>query len=236
MACCALSTQPPQAQRPAFRPGAAPRPRAVRPHSPADARSRRARPSTARPTPDTPAFRRGWPHFGATPGRSSTGSDPACGRSLAHRDPQREAPRSPLARRTTDTGPTTGQAQQWPSRHPAGTSGSPPPGTPPQPQPPPRSTPPWRSHPKTPARPPAATTACPATSSPTDPSTPASTPPACPSRTPIIEVSRRPIESAQFTSWAFTQRAVDSGLLPSMGSIGDCFDCEHDGVRCSAGV
>ncbi len=33
-----------------------------------------------------------------------------------------------------------------------------------------------------------------------------------------------PIESAQFTSWAFTQRAIDSGLLPSMGSVGDCFD------------
>lgn len=28
----------------------------------------------------------------------------------------------------------------------------------------------------------------------------------------------------QFTSWAFTQRAIDSGLVPSMGSIGDCFD------------
>ncbi len=28
----------------------------------------------------------------------------------------------------------------------------------------------------------------------------------------------------QFTSWAFTRRAVDSGLVPSMGSIGDCFD------------
>jgi putative transposase len=28
----------------------------------------------------------------------------------------------------------------------------------------------------------------------------------------------------QFTSWAFTQRALDSGLVPSMGSIGDCFD------------
>ena len=31
----------------------------------------------------------------------------------------------------------------------------------------------------------------------------------------------------QFTSWAFTRRAVDSGLVPSMGSIGDCYDCEH---------
>ena len=26
------------------------------------------------------------------------------------------------------------------------------------------------------------------------------------------------------TSWAFTRRAVDSGLLPSMGSVGDCYD------------
>jgi transposase InsO family protein len=28
----------------------------------------------------------------------------------------------------------------------------------------------------------------------------------------------------QFGSWAFTQRARASGLLPSMGSIGDCVD------------
>jgi putative transposase len=28
----------------------------------------------------------------------------------------------------------------------------------------------------------------------------------------------------QFTSWTFTERARASGLLPSMGSIGDCFD------------
>jgi putative transposase len=28
----------------------------------------------------------------------------------------------------------------------------------------------------------------------------------------------------QFTSWAFTQRARASGLVPSMGSIGDCYD------------
>ncbi|GAA2899833.1 hypothetical protein GCM10020220_106630 [Nonomuraea rubra] len=32
------------------------------------------------------------------------------------------------------------------------------------------------------------------------------------------------IHSDQFGSWAFTQRAKDSGLLPSMGSVGDCFD------------
>ncbi|RMI09732.1 hypothetical protein EBM89_09090 [Cellulomonas triticagri] len=28
----------------------------------------------------------------------------------------------------------------------------------------------------------------------------------------------------QFGSWAFTCRAKDSGLVPSMGSIGDCYD------------
>ncbi len=31
-------------------------------------------------------------------------------------------------------------------------------------------------------------------------------------------------QGTQFSSWAFTQRAIDSGLVPSMGSIGDCFD------------
>ncbi len=31
-------------------------------------------------------------------------------------------------------------------------------------------------------------------------------------------------QGTQFTSWAFTRRALDSGLLPSMGSVGSCFD------------
>jgi putative transposase len=34
----------------------------------------------------------------------------------------------------------------------------------------------------------------------------------------------RSIEPGQFTSWAFTRLAIDSGLLPSMGSKGDCYD------------
>jgi putative transposase len=45
-----------------------------------------------------------------------------------------------------------------------------------------------------------------------------------PSQLLTVEVLRRPIESTQFASWAFTQRAKDSGLLPSMGSVGDCYD------------
>jgi putative transposase len=31
-------------------------------------------------------------------------------------------------------------------------------------------------------------------------------------------------QGTQFTSWAFTRRVVDAGLLPSMGSVGDCYD------------
>jgi transposase InsO family protein len=39
-------------------------------------------------------------------------------------------------------------------------------------------------------------------------------------------VLRQPIESAQFTAWTFTDRAKKSGLLPSMGSVGDCYDTQ----------
>jgi putative transposase len=31
-------------------------------------------------------------------------------------------------------------------------------------------------------------------------------------------------QGVQFASWAFTQRDRDSGLVPSMGSVGDCYD------------
>ncbi len=50
--------------------------------------------------------------------------------------------------------------------------------------------------------------------------------------------ARRPVgptvihsdQGTQFTSWAFTRRALDSGLLPSMGAVGSCFDNCHDRV------
>ena len=35
---------------------------------------------------------------------------------------------------------------------------------------------------------------------------------------------RRPFESAQYTSIAFGMRCRESGVRPSMGSVGDCFD------------
>jgi transposase InsO family protein len=31
-------------------------------------------------------------------------------------------------------------------------------------------------------------------------------------------------QGVQYGSWAFTKRAKDFGLIPSMGSIGDCYD------------
>ena len=49
---------------------------------------------------------------------------------------------------------------------------------------------------------------------------------AWPSSTAIPRpVLLRPIRNhaPQFTSWAFTDRAKQSGLVPSMGSIGDCY-------------
>ena len=44
------------------------------------------------------------------------------------------------------------------------------------------------------------------------------------SRTPNDGTLIHSDHGVQFTSWAFTQRALDSGLVPSMGSIGDCYD------------
>jgi len=39
-----------------------------------------------------------------------------------------------------------------------------------------------------------------------------------------LEVLRRPLDSAQFTSWVFTERVRTAGLAPSMGSVGDAYD------------
>jgi putative transposase len=43
-------------------------------------------------------------------------------------------------------------------------------------------------------------------------------------RTPRAGAVIHSDQGVQFASWAFTQRAKDSGLLPSMGSVGDCYD------------
>jgi transposase InsO family protein len=43
-------------------------------------------------------------------------------------------------------------------------------------------------------------------------------------RNPTTDTVIHSDQGTQFTSWAFTRRAQESGLLPSTGSIGDCFD------------
>ena len=43
-------------------------------------------------------------------------------------------------------------------------------------------------------------------------------------RTPPAGAVIHSDQGVQFASWAFTQRAKDSGLVPSMGSVGDCYD------------
>src|SRR3954452_7782832 len=47
-----------------------------------------------------------------------------------------------------------------------------------------------------------------------------------PIATPHIEVLRRPRESAQYVSLGFGQKARDAGIAVSMGSKGDCYDCD----------
>lgn len=43
-------------------------------------------------------------------------------------------------------------------------------------------------------------------------------------RSPLSDTVIHSDHGVQFTSWTFTRRAKESGLLPSMGSIGDCYD------------
>ena len=43
-------------------------------------------------------------------------------------------------------------------------------------------------------------------------------------RTPPAGAIIHSDQGVQFASWAFIQRAKDSGLVPSMGSVGDCYD------------
>lgn len=47
-------------------------------------------------------------------------------------------------------------------------------------------------------------------------------------RTPLEGTVIHSDQGTQFTPWAFTDRALPSSLVPSMGSVGDCFDCERD--------
>ena len=41
---------------------------------------------------------------------------------------------------------------------------------------------------------------------------------------------------SQFTSLRYSERLDEIGAVPSIGSVGDSYDCEHDGGCCPAGV
>ena len=41
---------------------------------------------------------------------------------------------------------------------------------------------------------------------------------------------------SQYLSMRYTDRLVDAGIAPSVGSRGNAYDCEHDGVAVRAGL
>jgi hypothetical protein len=45
-----------------------------------------------------------------------------------------------------------------------------------------------------------------------------------PIATLLHRVLRRPLESAQYTSFAYTQELDDARVLASIGTVGDCYD------------
>ncbi|WP_139263699.1 hypothetical protein [Geodermatophilus africanus] len=56
-----------------------------------------------------------------------------------------------------------------------------------------------------------------------------------PNVTPLlIGVLRRPVESAQYLAIRYTERLDVAGAVRSVGSKGDSYDCEHEGVAAAA--
>ena len=55
-------------------------------------------------------------------------------------------------------------------------------------------------------------------------------------RQPEAETVIHSDQGTPYTSWAFTDRAQQSGLVPSMGSVGDCFDCDENGGVVGSGL
>jgi hypothetical protein len=51
-----------------------------------------------------------------------------------------------------------------------------------------------------------------------------------PSQPPTSRVSRRPFESAQYLSIKCTERLAEAGIEPSVGSVGNSYDCETIGA------
>jgi hypothetical protein len=47
---------------------------------------------------------------------------------------------------------------------------------------------------------------------------------------------RRPVEPKQYLSIRYTERLAAAGVEPSVGSVGDSYDCEHDGLAVRPGL
>ena len=45
-----------------------------------------------------------------------------------------------------------------------------------------------------------------------------------------VKVLRRPLESAQYVSIKYTERLAEARIEPSVGSVGDSYDCESVGA------
>jgi hypothetical protein len=48
--------------------------------------------------------------------------------------------------------------------------------------------------------------------------------------TSFVMVLRRPLESAQYLSIKYTERLAEADIEPSVGSIGDSYDCKYGGA------
>lgn len=51
-----------------------------------------------------------------------------------------------------------------------------------------------------------------------------------PIATSLVRVLRQPIESAQYVSIRYTERLAEAGIEPSVGSVGDSYDCKYVAV------
>ncbi len=52
----------------------------------------------------------------------------------------------------------------------------------------------------------------------------------------IDTVTHHSDRGSQYLSIRYSQRLADNDIVASVGTKGDSYDCEHDGVRCPAGV
>ena len=52
----------------------------------------------------------------------------------------------------------------------------------------------------------------------------------------IEQVTHHSDMGSQYLSIRYSQRLDDNDIVASVGTKGDSYDSEHDGVRCSAGV